>query len=141
MAAFPFELVSPERLVFSEQVDEVVVPGIEGEFTVLAGHAPFISVLKPGIITIKSGGRTRAFYVRGGLADVNPQGLTILADNARSHEEVDQGFVATEITGAEAAVLAARDPETRLRAQDRLNHLISIEGTLGFKLGSGASTH
>lgn len=139
MAAFPFELVSPERLVVSEEVDEVVVPGVEGEFTVLAGHAPFISVLKPGIITIKSGASTREVYVRGGFAEVNPTGLTILAEIARPREEVDHGFIATEITGAEAAVEAAADEETRRRAQDRLNHLVSLEGTLGFKIGSSTA--
>lgn len=136
MASFPFELVSPERLVVSEEVDEVVVPGVEGEFTVLAGHAPFISVLRPGIIRITAGGKSREVYVRGGFAEVNPQGLTILADLAVPREEVHEGFVATEITGAEAAVAAAPDEESRLRAQERLNHLISIEGTLGFKLGN-----
>jgi len=80
---FSFELVSPERLLLSEQVAQVVVPGTEGEFTVLKNHAPFMSTIKPGVVTVTPvSGQPMRFYVRGGFADVNGSGLTILAEQA-----------------------------------------------------------
>ncbi|MFC5069814.1 F0F1 ATP synthase subunit epsilon [Flaviflagellibacter deserti] len=120
MASFPFELVSPERLVVSEEADEVTVPGIEGEFTVLAGHAPFITVLRPGIVTARSGSNARRYYVRGGFAEVNPTGLTILADLALPVEELNDARFATEIAAAEHAISLAHDDESRAKAQQQL---------------------
>ena len=81
---FQFELVSPERLLMSELVDQVVVPGTEGYFTVLKGHAPFMSTLRPGVIDMQSHRRRARMrvFVRGGFADVNANGLTILAEQA-----------------------------------------------------------
>src|SRR4051794_30928614 len=85
-----FELVSPERLLVSEDVESVVVPGSEGQFTVLARHAPFMTTLKPGIVEIKPlSGDVRKIFVRGGFADVTPAGLTILADQAMRLEDLD----------------------------------------------------
>ena len=78
--SFPFELVSPERLLFSGEVDEVIAPGVEGEFTVLKDHAPFMTTLKPGWVHIKSAGKDENLFVRGGFADVAPSGCTIRAD-------------------------------------------------------------
>ena len=78
MATFHFELTSPEQLVFSGEVEHVVVPGSEGEFGVLANHAPLIAMLRPGILTIL-GANEKRFVVRGGFAEVNPKGLTVLA--------------------------------------------------------------
>lgn len=101
MATLPFELVSPERLVFSGAVTEVIVPGAEGEFGVLAGHAPFIGMLKPGILTIKGDGTApKSYFVRGGFAEVNPAGLTILAEEAKPLEELDLGALQQQIQEA-----------------------------------------
>jgi F-type H+-transporting ATPase subunit epsilon len=77
-----FSLVSPERELFSGEVDQVDAPGVEGGFGVLAGHAPFMTALKEGPVTVHSDGQLRVFQVRGGFADVTPDGLTILAEHA-----------------------------------------------------------
>jgi F-type H+-transporting ATPase subunit epsilon len=77
-----FSLVSPERELFSGDVDQVDAPGSEGDFGVLAGHAPFMTALKEGRVTVHDGGRLIVFEVRGGFADVTPEGLTILAEHA-----------------------------------------------------------
>ena len=88
MATFHFDLVSPEELVFSGEVEHVVVPGTEGEFGVLAGHAPLVAMLKPGILKILGANELRVLVV-GGFAEVSPEGLTVLADRAVPVEEVD----------------------------------------------------
>ena len=77
-----FSLVSPERELFSGEVDQVDAPGSEGDFGVLAGHAPFMSTLKEGRVKVYDDGDTRTYDVRGGFADVTPAGLTILAEEA-----------------------------------------------------------
>ena len=133
MASFSFELVSPERLLVSEEVDEVVVPGVEGEFTVLAGHAPFITVLRPGIVTIRKAGSMQRIYVRGGFAEVNPGGLTILADTALPVEDLDAQTFGSEIAAAESAVAAAGTDDARRRAEERLNWLSDLR--------AGATAH
>jgi F-type H+-transporting ATPase subunit epsilon len=130
MASFAFELVSPERLLISEQADEVTVPGVEGEFTVLALHAPFITVLRPGFVTVKTGAETQRLYVRGGFAEVNPDGLTILADFALPAAEFDAAF-ADEVRIAEAALGHAHSDEAKRRAEERLNWLKDLRATAG----------
>lgn len=77
-----FSLVSPEREVYAGEVDQVIAPGVEGEFGVLAGHAPFMTALKEGHVRVHNDGRITVFEVRGGFADVTPEGLTILAEHA-----------------------------------------------------------
>ena len=77
-----FSLVSPERELFSAEVDQVDVPGAEGDFGVLAGHAPFMTTLREGVVTVYDGAQRRRFEVKGGFADVNGEGLTILAEEA-----------------------------------------------------------
>jgi F-type H+-transporting ATPase subunit epsilon len=120
-----FDLVSPERLLVSEEVDSVVVPGTEGYFTVLARHAPFMTTLKPGLVEVRGlSGDTRRIFVRGGFADVTPAGLTILADEATRLEDLDAGTLAGHIRDAEAHVSAAgEDHARRLSAEAKLNEL------------------
>ncbi|MBI1408199.1 MAG: ATP synthase F1 subunit epsilon [Caulobacter sp.] len=77
-----FSLVAPEREVFAGEVDRVDAPGAEGDFGVLAGHAPFMTALREGKVTVVNGASTRTFEVQGGFADVTPAGLTILAEHA-----------------------------------------------------------
>ncbi|MDO9338281.1 MAG: ATP synthase F1 subunit epsilon [Caulobacter sp.] len=77
-----FSLVAPEREVFAGEVDRVDAPGVEGDFGVLAGHAPFMTALREGRVTVVNGSTTRVFDVQGGFADVTPAGLTILAEHA-----------------------------------------------------------
>lgn len=77
-----FSLVSPERELFSGLVDQVDASGVEGDFGVFAGHAPFMTALKEGPVTVRDGGQVHTYQVRGGFADVTPEGLTILAEHA-----------------------------------------------------------
>ena len=82
MAKLHFSLVAPERQLFSGEVDQVDAPGAEGDFGVLAGHAPFMTTLREGTVTITDGTTSRAFTIQGGFADVTGEGLTILAEHA-----------------------------------------------------------
>jgi F-type H+-transporting ATPase subunit epsilon len=97
MATFHFDLVSPERLAFSGEVDQVDIPGWEGDFGVLAGHAPVVAAVRPGILTIITGGQKQKLIVLGGLAEVSDNRLTVLADVATSIEEVDRAQFADTI--------------------------------------------
>jgi F-type H+-transporting ATPase subunit epsilon len=108
------EIVSPERLVISETVRSVTVPGSEGYFTVLGDHAPLMTTLKPGFVgAVDSAGGSHVFFVRGGFADVSPAGLTILADEARNAADFDRVEVEQLIAEKQAAVEAAATPEER----------------------------
>jgi F-type H+-transporting ATPase subunit epsilon len=130
MATFHFELTSPERLVFSGEVEHVVVPGSEGEFGVLAEHAPLIAMLRPGILTIL-GPSERRFVVRGGFAEVNPKGLTVLADFAAAVEEVDRDVLAGQIKDMEEDAADAPEGHLRDRAMQRLDQLKAVQAALG----------
>lgn len=77
-----FSLVAPEAELFSGEVDQVDASGVEGDFGVFAGHAPFMTALKEGPVTVRNGGQVTVYQVRGGFAEVTPQGLTILAEHA-----------------------------------------------------------
>ena len=123
--AMQFDLVAPERLLVSEEVESVVVPGTEGYFTVLARHAPFMSTLKPGVVEVRGlSGETRKIFVRGGFADVTPTGLTILADRATPLEDLDAASFAEEIRTAEEELAAAgEDQARRLSSENKLNQL------------------
>jgi F-type H+-transporting ATPase subunit epsilon len=128
---FKFELVSPERLLVSADVAEVLVPGSEGDFTVLPRHAPVIAMLRPGILRIPGmDGRLGEIYVRGGLADVGPDSLTVLAEQAVPLAEVDRALLDQEIKDAEAELADAQDEDTRRLAEDTLERLRSLSETL-----------
>ncbi len=86
---FQFDLVSPERLLMSAKVDQVVVPSSEGQFTVLSGHAPVMATLRPGVLQITRDGKDERIFVRGGFADVNADGLTVLAEQAIPMADLD----------------------------------------------------
>jgi F-type H+-transporting ATPase subunit epsilon len=130
MATFQFDLVSPEQLVFSGEVEHVVVPGSEGEFGVLAGHAPLIALLKPGILRIING-EERRFMVVGGFAEVNPDGLTVLADRAVPMEDVDSAVLAGEIKDTEEDLADATDEKMRDRLTTKLDQLRAVQAVLG----------
>ncbi len=131
MADFPFELVSPERLMFTGAVESVIVPGTEGEFTVLKDHAPLMSTLKPGVVTIaEAGAKVTRLFVRGGFADVNPAGLTILAETAMPLEELDAARLDIEIQDASEDVANATADEPRRKAQEKLDQLRELKAAL-----------
>jgi F-type H+-transporting ATPase subunit epsilon len=130
--AFNFELVSPERLLFSEQVVQVVVPGVEGQFTVLAKHAPVMTTLRAGVVdaTLASGGNKRIF-VRGGFADVTPDGFTLLAEEAMPLEDLNADALAAQIKDAEEDVADASSAGKKQSAQAKLDQLKELKGALG----------
>jgi F-type H+-transporting ATPase subunit epsilon len=131
MAAFQFELVSPEKLLFSGTVEAVVVPGTEGEFTVLKDHAPVISSMRPGIVVIDETPSTKQqLYVRGGFAEVGPSGLTILADQALPLTELDATKLNAEIENFEDEVAAAKTDEERRVAVEKRDHLLELRTAL-----------
>jgi F-type H+-transporting ATPase subunit epsilon len=133
MPAFHFELVSPEKLIFTGDVEAVVVPGTEGEFTVLKDHAPLMSTLKPGVVSVEATAGTKTkLFVRGGFADVAPNGLTILAEFAIPLEELDSIKLGTDIKAAEEEVTAAHTDETRRVAAEKRDQLIELKTALGF---------
>ena len=126
-----FELVSPERLLLSEAVDMVTVPGKEGDFGVLAGHAPVMATLRPGVINVDDAGKDQQrIFVRGGFAEVTPKGLTILAENAIPLAELDAAMLDQEIQNAQEDVGDARSDETRQSAQEKLDHLKQLREAL-----------
>ena len=127
---FQFELVSPERLLMSEPVDEVVVPGAEGYFTVLKGHAPYMSTLRPGVVDVTRGNETDRIFVRGGFADVNTGGLTILAEQAIPLAEVDPSALAQDVQNAQDDVNDAKDPEVKATAELHLHQLKEVQASL-----------
>ena len=131
MASFTFELVSPEKLVFAGEVEAVVVPGTEGEFTVLKDHAPLMSTLKPGVVTVsETASKHTRLFVRGGFADVAPTGLTILAEMAVPIEQLDAGKIDAEIRDAQEDVTDAPSDETHRLAQEKLDQLSELRAAL-----------
>jgi len=126
---FQFDLVSPEKLLMSDPVEQVTVPGADGQFTVLKGHAPFLSTLKPGVLDIKvADGSSQRIYVRGGFADVNASGLTVLAEQAMPMEEVNAEIMAQQVTDAEEDLAdAGDDADKRAVAQKQLDNLKDIQ--------------
>jgi F-type H+-transporting ATPase subunit epsilon len=129
MATFHFDLVSPEKLAFSGEVDQVDVPGVEGDFGVLAGHAPVVATIRPGILTVTIGGSHERIIVLGGLAEVSDKGLTVLADVATSLPDVDRAAFADKISDMEAK-LAEKEGSELDRAIEWLDHYKSIQGQL-----------
>jgi F-type H+-transporting ATPase subunit epsilon len=107
-----FELVSPERLLVSEPVEMVVVPGAEGDFGVLPGHAPFISTLRPGVITIYENRQPKeAIFVAGGVAEVTPERCTVLAEEAIRIAEADRADVQRRVQEAREALASCAEEE------------------------------
>ena len=102
--ALHFELVSPEKLVFSGEVQQVDLPGAEGDFGVLENHAPVVTTLRPGILTVHTAGGAQRFVVLGGFAEVSASGLTVLAEVAETVADMDRAVLATRITDLEQRI-------------------------------------
>jgi F-type H+-transporting ATPase subunit epsilon len=129
--AFKFELVSPERLLVSDAVEQVLVPGAEGDMTVLAHHAPVLTTLRPGLLDIGfPGGEHRRFFICGGFAEIGPSGLTVLAETAIDLVELDAGQLGQAVKDAEEDVADAAEGPIRDRAQTRLDHLRQVQTAL-----------
>lgn len=115
-----FEVVSPERLLLSELVEMVVIPGTEGNFGVLPGHAPLLSTIRPGVIEVYQG-RTvvNRLFVAGGIAEVTPEGCTVLADAAMSPEALDRTAIESELQTVEGNLSSLREQIGRAAGADR----------------------
>lgn len=120
------EIVSPERLLISQTVQSVSVPGTEGYFTVMADHAPFMTTLRPGFITVTGDNAAEVFFVRGGFADVSPEGLTILAEESVPFTEFDHSDLQAQIKAAEEELARAETPEDKSYAQQFVSALLNL---------------
>lgn len=124
---FKFELVSPERLLVSEEVEAVVIPGSEGEFTVMANHAPFMTTIKPGVVRVQfGGGREDRYVVFGGFADVLPDGCTLLAESSIAVADLDKADIQQRIQDAREDLDDAKDDESRSKAEQLIAQLSTL---------------
>jgi F-type H+-transporting ATPase subunit epsilon len=126
MTTFHFELVSPAKLLFEGAVESVVVPGLEGDMTIMANHAALMTSLRPGIVTIGDGKASKRLYVRGGFADVNAKGLTLLAEQATPVEELNPEVIASEMKNAEEDLRDAKTDEAKRIAAEKLGQLKDV---------------
>ncbi len=129
-AKLKFSLVSPEKELFSGEVDGVDVPGEEGDFGVLPNHAPVMTTIRMGTIAIKDGSDTRRMFLRGGFADVTPDGLIILAEEAVDIADLDAEKLATDLRHAEEDLADAKTDEKRAAASDRLEYIRGLTEAL-----------
>jgi F-type H+-transporting ATPase subunit epsilon len=131
MAGLQFELVSPARLLFSGSVASVTIPGTEGEMGIYPGHAPVLATLRPGIVTVyRDGGATDRIFVRGGMVEVNPQGLTLLAEVAIPAAELDAAAMSRQIKSAEDDLAAAKPGEAARKASEIIDQLKALQAAL-----------
>ena len=130
MAELHFEFVSPERVLFSGDVEQVDLPGIEGDLGVLPGHAPIVTLLRPGIVTIMREGQREAVVVVGGFAEMGPAGLTVLAERAGAREDFDLDSLASDIKDTEEDVADCKDDAQRDKLSRRLDQLRALQAAL-----------
>jgi F-type H+-transporting ATPase subunit epsilon len=131
MATFHFELVSPERLIYTGDVNQVDVPGAEGEFGVFAGHAPYVATLKPGVLTIYGEGEPQRIVVYGGMAEMGSAGLTVLAEQAVPVAELNADAIIQAVKDAEEDIADADTDAARDKARSRLDQLQTLKTALG----------
>jgi len=138
MALLHLEFISPERVLFSGDVDQVDLPGAEGDMGILAGHSPLVTTLRPGIVTIFRDGQRDPVVVIGGFAEVSPAGLTVLADRAVPRPDFDMATLAVEIKDAEEDLADSKDDAQRDALARQLDQLKSLQAALG---AAAAATH
>jgi len=127
MATFHFDLVSPEKLLFSGDVEQVDVPGVEGDFGVFAGHAPMVTTLRPGILTVRGASGVEKIVVLGGFAEVSADGLTVLADTAEAVEDMNRDVITTRIGELEQRI-AKTEPGSELdKLVTRLDNFKTVD--------------
>lgn len=127
--AMTFELVSPERLLTSVEADAVTIPGVEGDFTAMPGHAPFLTTLRPGYLTVQGGTGESRWFVTGGFAEVSNDVVSVLADRGIEAEKIDSAYLDERIAEAEKALEEAPE-DRRLSAIHRLNTYQALRGRL-----------
>ena len=127
---FKFELVSPERLLVSEEVESVVIPGADGEFTVLAQHAPMMTSIRPGVVTVIANGKSDRYVIFGGFADVMPESCTVLAEAATHVDDIDHASLESRIKDAREDLEDAQSDDHRQRAEEFLHQLTTLQGAI-----------
>jgi len=127
MANFHFELVSPQKLLFSGEVAQVDVPGAEGEFGVLAEHAPMVTTLRPGILTVHGSGSAQKIVVLGGFAEVSAEGLTVLADVAEAVEDIDRTTITARISELESRIAKSEQGSDLDKLITQLDHFKEVD--------------
>ena len=130
MSTFRVSLVSPEKLLFTGQVDQVDLPGLEGDFGVLAGHAPIVAILHPGIVTAIAGSVRDRFVVFGGLVEFSKEELTILAESATPIDELDLAGLKAQIEALQEGLAKKPIGDELDRAIALLDHYKSIHTSL-----------
>ena len=130
MPALHLEFVSPERVLFSGDLGQVDLPGTEGDMGILAGHAPLVTTLRPGIVTIFNGNERVPVVVIGVFAEVGPAGLTVLADKAVARADFDMATLASEIKDTEEDVADCTDDHERDKLARHLEQLKSLQAAL-----------
>ncbi|MFC5586515.1 F0F1 ATP synthase subunit epsilon [Nitratireductor kimnyeongensis] len=128
--SFKFDLVSPERLLVSQDVESVVIPGTEGELTVMATHAPTMTSIKPGVVAVSAEGKTERYVVFGGFADILPDSCTVLAESAVHVDDINRVDLTRRIQDAREDIEDAKDHESRMRAEEFLHQLTTLEGAI-----------
>ena len=127
--AFQFELVSPERLLLSAEVTEVVIPGSEGYLTALAGHSPLMTTIMPGVVSVKlADGKSDSYVVFGGFADIVPTGCTLLAESAVPADEVKSDEITRRIEAARAELAHAKSDDQKFGIETYLAELTTLQG-------------
>ena len=127
--ALTFELVSPERKLASAEADAVTIPGMEGDLTAMADHAPFLTTLRPGFVVVRNGGSEDQYFVTGGFAEISENVVSVLAEEAVEGSSVDQAFLDAHLAASEKALAEAGD-ERRQAAQQRVNDFIALKSTV-----------
>lgn len=124
------DFVSPERVLISGDVDQVDLPGAEGDMGILAAHAPLVTTLRPGIVTVYRDGKREPIVITGGFAEVGPGGLTVLADKAVPRENFDLAMLSSEIRDAEEDIADAIDAAQRDKIARHIEQLKALQAAL-----------
>lgn len=127
--AMTFELVSPEKKLASEEAEAVTIPGIQGDLTAMANHAPFLTTMRPGFVVVRNGASEDRYFVTGGFAEISDNVVSVLAEEAVEGDAVDQAWLDAQVTASEAA-LADAGEDRKLAAQQRLNDFIALRSAI-----------
>jgi len=127
---FAYDLVSPERMLAAGEADSVQIPGAEGDLTAMPNHAPFLTTLRPGVISVRSGSDTTDYVVTGGFAEISAESASVLAEEAVTTAEATAEWFADKIAAAEAALESAAGQEAKIIAAQRINDFKFLQGRL-----------
>ena len=127
--ALTFELVSPEKKLASAEAEAVTIPGMEGDLTAMANHAPFLTTMRPGFVVVRNGASEESYFVTGGFAEISDNVVSVLAEEAVTADTVNQEWLDAQVSAAEAALADAGD-DRKQAAQQRLNDFITLKTSI-----------